>query len=384
MNNLKTHLWSVGFFVLALVLVGTVAYSPKQVATTAVQAQSSGDELKGYAWSSNIGWLSFNCSDRGVCGTSDYKVTLQSDGTLTGYAWSPNIGWVRFGGLTDFPTGNGTTATNAVRDANSFKGFIRACSVFQSGCSGATKDVGSYELGGWDGWISLAGTTTDNSNYGATLSGNTFQGYAWGDEVVGWLNFGTGSGGGGGGVTVSFPNAPSVDLKVNGTDLPNAVNLGDTVNLSWTSNNATSCSALSGAWSLLGTRTLSGSEASSQITAQTTFTIQCVNSGGSAIDSVTVPVDNSGTLNVGCFVNPSSTSVGTQVTWTASVSGGTGNYTYSWSGDDGLSGSGASTTKNYSSAGSKQAYAVVTDENGAQGTCMGSINVKVKPSFQEF
>jgi hypothetical protein len=28
----------------------------------------------GYAWSDVAGWISFNCSDQGVCGTSDYKV----------------------------------------------------------------------------------------------------------------------------------------------------------------------------------------------------------------------------------------------------------------------------------------------------------------------
>ena len=34
----------------------------------------TGDNVWGWAWSSNIGWISFNCADRGVCLTSDYKV----------------------------------------------------------------------------------------------------------------------------------------------------------------------------------------------------------------------------------------------------------------------------------------------------------------------
>jgi hypothetical protein len=47
------------------------------------------------------------------------------------------------------------------------------------------------------------------------------------------------------------------------------------------------------------------------------------------------------------------------VTWTAYASGGNGNYTYSWSGSDGLYGSGQSVYFNYSTPGSKYAYVTV-------------------------
>jgi hypothetical protein len=36
---------------------------------------------------------------------------------------------------------------------------------------------------GWDGWISFAGT-----GYGPTLSGSNITGYAWGSDVVGWID----------------------------------------------------------------------------------------------------------------------------------------------------------------------------------------------------
>ncbi|MEK7499972.1 MAG: hypothetical protein AAB649_05200, partial [Patescibacteria group bacterium] len=82
--------------------------------------------------------------------------------------WSSNIGWIQFGSLSGFPTGTGTQAQNANINGNNLKGWARALSYG----------------GGWDGWISLSG-----AGYGVTLAGNNFDGYAWGSEVVGWVDF---------------------------------------------------------------------------------------------------------------------------------------------------------------------------------------------------
>jgi hypothetical protein len=55
------------------------------------------NNLSGYAWSDNIGWISFNCTDTNSCGTADYGVNVdQATGLLSGYAWSDNVGWVTF------------------------------------------------------------------------------------------------------------------------------------------------------------------------------------------------------------------------------------------------------------------------------------------------
>lgn len=98
---------------------------------------AGGVELDGYAWSSNIGWISMNCKTGGItgndiCATSNYKATVQTDGTVTGYAWSSNIGWVRFGGLSNFPSSPGTMAVNARMTGTypdlTFEGWVRACS----------------------------------------------------------------------------------------------------------------------------------------------------------------------------------------------------------------------------------------------------------------
>jgi hypothetical protein len=121
------------------------------------KAATAGD-ISGYAWSSNIGWISF----RGAT----YGVNInQSTGLLSGYAWSSNIGWISFNNtqLTGCPTG----LCQAKLTGNNFSGWARVLSANGNG---------------WDGWISLSGST-----YGLTLSGTTISGYAWGGEVVGWI-----------------------------------------------------------------------------------------------------------------------------------------------------------------------------------------------------
>ena len=48
--------------------------------------------------------------------------------------------------------------------------------------------------GGWDGWIRLSGTATDGSPYGVSIMNNgsfsnDVNAYAWGGDVVGWVDF---------------------------------------------------------------------------------------------------------------------------------------------------------------------------------------------------
>lgn len=162
---------------------------------SATQAFFTSDpvDLDGYAWSSNIGWISMNCATGGVngtniCGISNYKVTIQTDGSLTGYAWSNSIGWVRFGGLSNFPSGPGTVATNAqlisVGSTNyELRGWVRACggAASVSGCTGGPNPT----AGGWDGWISLK---SNNHAVVFSAAGPVTNSYAWGSTVVGWID----------------------------------------------------------------------------------------------------------------------------------------------------------------------------------------------------
>lgn len=152
--------------------------------TTGYSEGATDASIYGFAFSSNIGWISFhsrNCdidSDGtyesgalGGCPTSgsvhEYGVSIaQEGGFLSGYAWSPHIGWISFneGELAGCPSGQ----CRAKLDGTSFSGWAKALAA---------------EGDGWDGWIRLSG-----SNYGLTVNGASIEGQMWGGEVVGWID----------------------------------------------------------------------------------------------------------------------------------------------------------------------------------------------------
>lgn len=147
-------------------------------------------KLTGWAWSSNIGWISFNSADTDTpCATgaspTGYCVTVDSSGNFGGYAWSSNIGWISFSETDNYcgPRASFNKNTGAVT------GLIRAVKG---------KDA-SVIAGGWDGCIELTGnnhtlnfTGNGGVTYVAPISPATmgeFVGYAWGGPVVGWMQF---------------------------------------------------------------------------------------------------------------------------------------------------------------------------------------------------
>lgn len=137
-------------------------------------------EMLGYAWSPNIGWISFNCNQTAYggandCGTSNFKTRVNPSGTVTGYAWSQHIGWVQFGSLSGCPSG--TCPAKVDFNSSKFSGWARALGHSDP------------EAGGWDGWISLSGTSPA---YGIQVNSSaifTSDSYAWGSDVIGWVNF---------------------------------------------------------------------------------------------------------------------------------------------------------------------------------------------------
>jgi hypothetical protein len=152
-------------------------------------------ELSGYAWSDTIGWISLNCRTGGptgnnICASRPYHVQIETDKDLTGYAWSDNIGWIKFGGLSAQPAAGGNArivGSNAL--GWSLAGWIRACAGTVTGnCSSMTNSID-----GWDGWISLNCTNISgacaSANYGVAVGDGSFNGYAWGSSVVGWVTF---------------------------------------------------------------------------------------------------------------------------------------------------------------------------------------------------
>ena len=164
--------------------------------------------LTGYAWSSNIGWISFTPSTNG-----NNTITVDpTTGNINGYAWSENIGWVKFGGLGAGADANYNFSTGAIT------GWARACAGSQNGdCS-----TSASRTDGWDGGISLSGTGYGVSGTQVSTTAQ-LSGYAWGSDVVGWVDFSNAS-------IVNLPAVPVIPstfvLSVSGSScLPSGVSL---------------------------------------------------------------------------------------------------------------------------------------------------------------
>ncbi|MBU0546984.1 hypothetical protein KKA72_02370 [Patescibacteria group bacterium] len=123
------------------------------------------DNVFGWAWSENIGWISFNNTTGG--GGIGYGVNIDSEtGIFSGYAWSENIGWISF---------NQADLLNCPQlpcraDLNSETGNV----------SGWAKILSDNE-----GWIRLR-----NGDYGVSIDFETgdFSNWAWSDNI-GWISF---------------------------------------------------------------------------------------------------------------------------------------------------------------------------------------------------
>ncbi len=169
------------------VLLGAGFFSFFLLTKTPTAKAGSGQNVSGFAWSSNIGWMSMNSlnCDANNDGQSDgsppacppagtaianYGVNISDNGTtgiFSGYAWSNNAGWIDF-----YPTD------------------LVNCPTAPS-CQRATVDKATGEVSGWvkflttGDWLRLKG-----SNYGVLISKTTgeFSGWAWGGETVGWVS----------------------------------------------------------------------------------------------------------------------------------------------------------------------------------------------------
>jgi len=125
------------------------------------------DNVSGFAWSENIGWISLNCRNQELgeprCSDSNYGINIEDTGDFSGYAWSENIGWINFAPSGPYPQ-NPQNSVKVDTIDGTLSGWARALSY------------GS----GWDGWIKI---------YSASVNTTTgvFTGWAWGSDVVGWI-----------------------------------------------------------------------------------------------------------------------------------------------------------------------------------------------------
>lgn len=124
--------------------------------------------VRGYAWASNLGWISFNSLGDGK--SPSYGVTTDGSGVLSGAAWGDNIGWIKFDPSFAGPAGGGDNYSARII-GDTMSGWARACTAFiNSDCNGALRDTE------WDGWIKFTHASID--------AGKFVDGAAWGGFSV--------------------------------------------------------------------------------------------------------------------------------------------------------------------------------------------------------
>jgi hypothetical protein len=126
--------------------------------------------VQGYAWASNIGWVSLNncddVNDEDTCGPISYGVNYDPDSnSWSGTGWNDNIGWINFGVAGPGP---GQWAKAVIG--------------------------GQQGSGGWDGWISL-----DRVQLPSDEPGTFFTDFGWNGENddadadadmgIGWMDY---------------------------------------------------------------------------------------------------------------------------------------------------------------------------------------------------
>ncbi len=81
-------------------------------------------------------------------------------------------------------------------------------------------------------------------------------------------------------------------------------------------------------------------------------------------------------LQVACYVSPNVIQEGQSATWTVTVTGGNGSYSYIWTGTGGLSGNSRQVTKTYNNAGIKIGSVTVTSgKKSVTQNCSGALQV---------
>lgn len=316
-SYMHKHFLALSFLFFVLIL-GSFFSKPFSQETRAISPAATG-ELKGFAWSSNIGWISFNCaSETSPCphgNASGYQVKVAtSTGLLSGYAWSPNVGWISFNSVSPNDLSGCPLAPCEARLSTTVVSGRRQL-------TGWAKVLSASGGSGWDGFISLSPKTgaplNESNSYSATAScvnyagtagcygprmavstGNstgTFSGFAWGGDVVGWVDFWGGATTTGVALVVPAPPNASTTFSAE----PLSVVMGNTTTLTWLSEYAESCTATStdstSSWntSVVSSATSTGSS-QPIVNMNTTYTFQC--NPGSVSKQVTVtatepPVD---------------------------------------------------------------------------------------------
>ena len=169
-------------------------------------------------------------------------------------------------------------------------------------------------------------------------------------------------------VTVASP------LTVSFTETPSSPTTGQVV--TFTATTAGGVGTVSYSWSFGDGATSTGNPATHTYTSPASFTVSVTatdSDGVAAVSSQTLTVRSP--LTASFTYTPSNPVTGQTVTFTATASGGTSPYTFSWSFGDGLSATGASVTHSYTTNGTYTVTLTTNDSEGRTATTSNTVPV---------
>ena len=213
-----------------------ITCDPTENCVNGLCVTTGSQDVWGWAWSENIGWISFNClndynndeiRDDHCSGVNpetglnyiNYGVNIDEvTGDFSGFAWSENIGWIKFDPPADFDTGRypccssstcpGGPVSCAATDEwpnypAHFDSTTRKVTGWARACAGTVNGdcISTTRADGWDGWILLGPIYKWDTDFGVNyvaISSGEFHNWAWEAShledsetkgVVGWISF---------------------------------------------------------------------------------------------------------------------------------------------------------------------------------------------------
>lgn len=166
-------------------------------------ADAEAVNLNGWAWSSNIGWISFNSFDTGTgdngVGTSSVRYAVQVStstanptiGSLSGYAWSNHLGWISFKASDVSGCSIEPCAPTMNMQTGAVTGYARLLSDRSWIRLSDTDKFKTYPLAAFCNPSSMLGTLI-NCHSGVSLDPigkSIIGGFAFEPSVLGWIGF---------------------------------------------------------------------------------------------------------------------------------------------------------------------------------------------------
>ena len=313
-----------------LFLSSSLFFDPQKVT-----AAGTDITVRGYAFSSTIGWIRFDQ-------TRGNPVALNPNtNKLSGYGWSPNVGWVKFDPTLTGPNGDTGARVVTASGKTTIVGWARACSgMVESGkkltdVNNSCANTGAGRTDGWDGWIHF-----DHNQIAyrpvvdTTKTPWLVSKFAWGANVLGWLDL----------TRVTLPSPVVTETPIlqvvksggagNVTSAPAGINCGSTCSSPYTKDVdvVLTASTEPTSWSQCDTVSANKLTCSVKMSASRTVTVVFPESGCTNPNGCE-PGGNTLTVTCSANGNPAAQTVvkGALAVWSASPSGAS-NYTYIWGG----------------------------------------------------